>query len=187
MGIWSGVQYLIVIHNSIFNFYELLLNINSCNGVISYLFISESLYSLKQIWNFSSGTSYYLSVHQWAPSLAIVEFCIQLLYLIFNLLYKVSTQPLLRYIFIGSDYGTSTLNVLCTHHPDDTCLLIMSVHDALSCCSIFIWFIFSQYRWSATFKMLSKFTYRMNWAMNWYWPSWNFNHFSFLYGMLTLT
>ena len=119
----------------------------------------------------------------------LVKCCIQSLYLIFNVMYNFSTQCLPQYIFNRSTFLYA--NVLGTHHADDTCVLIFSVYGALPFNLVLIWFFFSLYFSLTGFNILSVWLASMcvniNGALNWYWLSWNYSHFPFSDGILTLT
>ena len=53
--------------------------------------------------------------------------------------------------------------------------------------SVFIWSIFFRYGSSTVFDILSESANSINGTLYYYWPLWNFNHFSFLKGISTLT
>ena len=90
-----------------------------------------------------------------------------------------SIQPFPQYFFNGS--GTSPwAKVLCTRHPYGTYVFyLFRIWCLAFVLSAFIVFILSLYHPSTGFKILSKSAYSINGTLNWYCPSWNFNHFFF--------
>ena len=107
------------------------------------------------------------------------------------LLWKHCIQPLYKRLytaFIAVPLECSFIaNVLFTEHLVGLFALLFFAYGDLHFRPVFIWFIFSPYCSFAGFKMLSKSAYNINGTLNWRWPSWNCNKFSFAEDNVTLT
>ena len=92
--------------------------------------------------------------------------CVQLLYFIFSVLYKVVYIVLTKALFQWSRTSTKS-KVMYTNHLDSAFMLIFSAYGVLPLTAAFISFTFFLYCSSIAFNILSKCTYIAN-GTNWY-------------------
>lgn len=112
--------------------------------------------------------------------------CIQLLYLIFSVLYKLYHTVFTAAHFRWIKNKSITKGAVYTLSRPCMCVYVVCVWCLAFSLSLHFIFIFSLSCSSAGFKMHSNSGYRINGALNRYRLSWNFNHLFFSQSILTL-